>query len=65
MIGERGILVVMSDRDYAIKWILWINLVFGFYNIYLWNLGGWWFNLIIGALNIGAWVFNREDAFKK
>ena len=55
----------MSDRDYAIKWILWINLVFGFYNIYLWNIGGWWFNLIVGALNIGAWVFNREDAFKK
>ena len=55
----------MSDRDYAIKYALWLNLLLGFYNIYLYTHGGWWFNIIVGTLNIGAWVFNRGDAFKK
>ena len=65
MTGEKGILAFMSDRDYAIKYALWLNLLLGFYNIYLYTHGGWWFNIIVGTLNIGAWVFNRGDAFKK
>ena len=43
------------------KIILWINLLIGIYNIYLYVQGDWWFNLLIGALNIGAWVFNRQE----
>tara|TARA_Y100001973_G_C5164768_1_gene315480 strand:+ start:61 stop:237 length:177 start_codon:yes stop_codon:yes gene_type:complete len=46
-----------------INLIRWINLLIGFYNIYLWELGGWWFNFIIGALNIGVWVFWRNGRF--
>ena len=40
--------------------ILWINYVLGFYNLYLYSVGGSWFNLIVGSLNIGVWVFFRR-----
>ena len=47
----------MSDK----KIIVWLNLFIGIYNMYLWGIGGDWFwNLTIGILNIGIWVFNRE-----
>ena len=37
------------------------NLFIGLYNLYLYMNGGdWWFNLLIGSLNIGVWVFNRK-----
>jgi hypothetical protein len=42
------------------KMIIWVNLLIGFYNIYLWSIGDNLFNLIIGALNIGVWVFFRR-----
>jgi|TARA_B100000073_G_scaffold328974_1_gene316051 hypothetical protein len=53
-----------EERKEILKVILWINLVIGIYNIYLYVNGDWLFNLIIGSLNIGAWVFNRDIAFK-
>ena len=40
--------------------ILWINYILGFYNLYLYSVGGSWFNLIVGSLNIGVWVFFRR-----
>ena len=40
--------------------ILWINYLLGFYNLYLYSVGGNWFNLIVGSLNIGVWVFFRR-----
>ena len=43
------------------KFIIWINLFIGIYNIYLWSVGDNWFNLIIGALNVGVWVFFRKE----
>ena len=51
----------MEDTMIEKKMIIWINLFIGFYNIYLWNIGGSLFwNFIIGALNIGVWVFFRK-----
>jgi hypothetical protein len=41
--------------------VIWFNLFIGFYNMYLWNDGGTLFNLIIGILNIGVWVFFRGE----
>ena len=38
----------------------WLNLFVGLYNIYLFSNEGWWFNLLIGSLNIGVWVFFRK-----
>ena len=43
-----------------IKAAAWLNLFIGFYNIYLYAQGDWWFNLLIGTLNIGVWVFFRK-----
>jgi len=44
-----------------LKLIIWINLFIGFYNIYLWSIGGSiLFNLVVGSLNIGVWVFFRR-----
>ena len=43
-----------------LKIIIWINYIIGFYNLYLYTAGGWWFNLIVGSLNIGVWVFFRR-----
>jgi len=41
------------------KMVVWFNLFIGFYNLYLWGMGDNLFNLIIGSLNIGVWVFFR------
>ena len=38
----------------------WLNLVIGIYNLYLYTQGEWWFNLLVGSLNIGVWVFYRK-----
>jgi hypothetical protein len=53
-----------EERKDMLKIILWVNLIIGIYNLYLYTNGGWLFNLIIGSLNIGAWVFNRNIIFK-
>tara|TARA_B100000287_G_scaffold172342_1_gene162481 strand:- start:735 stop:893 length:159 start_codon:yes stop_codon:yes gene_type:complete len=48
------------ERREAVRASAWLNLFIGFYNIYLWNQGDWWFNFLIGTLNIGVWVFFRK-----
>ena len=47
---------IMTDR----KMVVWFNLFIGFYNLYLYSVGDSLFNLIIGSLNIGVWVFFRR-----
>jgi len=37
-----------------------INLFVGFYNLYLWNIGGALFLFILGCLNIGVYVFGKK-----
>ena len=49
-----------EEKREAIRYSAWLNLIIGFYNIYLYNQGDWWFNLLIGSLNIGVWVFFRK-----
>ena len=44
--------------------VLWINLLIGFWNLYLYTNTTELFNLIVGSLNIGVWVFNRHIAYK-
>ena len=43
-----------------LKIMIWINYIVGFWNLYLYSVGDKYFNLIIGALNIGVWVFFRR-----
>ena len=50
-----------DDKKQVLKFILWINLLVGIWNIYLWNLpDGELFNFLIGCANIGVWTFNRD-----
>ena len=42
------------------KYILWINLALGLQNLYFYVNNDSLFNLIIGAINIGVWVFYRS-----
>ena len=49
-----------KERREAIRYSAWLNIFIGFYNIYLYGQGDWWFNLLIGTLNIGVWVFFRK-----
>ena len=53
-----------QEKREMLPYALWLNLFIGFYNLYLYTNSSWWFNLIIGSLNIGVWVFNRRTAFK-
>ena len=54
-----------QERKEQIKYALWLNLILGLYNLYMYVEGDWWFNLLIGSINIGVWVFNRDIAFSK
>ena len=49
-----------KEKRESIRAAAWLNLTIGFYNIYLYSQGDWWFNLLIGALNIGVFVFFRK-----
>ena len=45
------------------KYLIWVNLYMGIYNIYLYVQGEWLFNLFIGSMNIAVWVWWREELF--
>ena len=64
--GDTNTMKTMTSKEKKelFPYVLWFNLIIGFYNLYLFSNGGWWFNLIIGSLNIGVWVFNRKALFK-
>ena len=49
-----------EEKKELFPYVVWINLLIGFYNLDLYTNGGWWFNFLIGSLNIGVWVFNRN-----
>ena len=53
-------LEVNEDNIELFKMTLWLNLVIGIYGIYLYSEGHSLFNLIIGSINIGVWVFLRK-----
>jgi len=42
------------------KWVIWFNLLIGMYNLYFYVSDDRIFNLVIGILNVGVWVFNRR-----
>ena len=54
-----------KERYEALQITVWFNLIMGFYNIYLWNAGGSWFNILVGSLNVGVFVFMRHIALRK
>jgi len=40
--------------------VVLLNLIIGLYNLYLYVQGDLLFNLIVGSLNIGLWLFFRK-----
>ena len=52
-----------KQKQTDLKTMAWINLILGSYNLYLFTIGGLLFNLIIGVLNVGVWVFFRNPNF--
>ena len=49
-----------QERKTFLKYILWINFALGIQNLYFYVNNDSLFNLTIGALNIGVWVFYRS-----
>ena len=54
-----------KEKREGLRSVAWLNLIIGFYNLYLYSQGDWWFNLLVGSLNIGVWVFFRNIGDKK
>ena len=55
MIGE-----MTQEKKTYLKYILWVNLAVGFQNLYFYVNNDSLFNLVVGAINIGVWVFYRS-----
>jgi len=49
-----------KNKKEIIKLILKLNLILGIYNLFLFSQGNLIFNLLIGSLNVGIWVFFRD-----
>tara|TARA_Y100000590_G_C15558188_1_gene953669 strand:- start:474 stop:674 length:201 start_codon:yes stop_codon:yes gene_type:complete len=49
-----------KEKKEMLKFIISLNLVIGFYNLYLFAYSNLLINLIIGSMNIGVWVFFRD-----
>ena len=49
-----------KNKKQIMKLILKLNLILGFYNLFLFSQGNLMFNLLIGSLNVGIWVFFRD-----
>ena len=51
-----------NERKQILKYILLLNLVLGFQNLYFYVNNDSLFNLLVGTFNIGVWVFFRKQA---
>ena len=54
----------LSEKSKNLAFIVWVNLFIGFYNLCIYRQDSKTFNLIIGVLNIGVWVFLRNDELR-
>ena len=48
------------ERLEILKFAILVNLVIGLYNMLIYAYANSLFNLVIGSLNIGVWVFFRD-----
>ena len=48
------------ERIEILKFAILINLIIGLYNMLIFAYANSIFNLVIGSLNIGVWVFFRD-----
>ena len=54
-----------EEKRKTLQQIIWINLIIGIYNLFVFTNIGSYFHLIIGTLNIGVWAFNRDKLILK
>ena len=57
---NKGAIMKNNERIEILKLAILMNLLIGLYNIFLYAYANSIFNLIIGSLNIGVWVFFRD-----
>jgi len=46
---------VNEDNIESFKVVVWLCLVIGLWNMYLYIDGRWWYNWAIGIINLTAW----------
>ena len=51
---------INEDNIESFKVVVWLCLVIGLWNMYLYIDGRWWFNWVIGIANLTAW-FNLRN----
>ena len=49
-----------KEKKETLKQIIWINLIIGIYNIFIFTDMNSYFHLILGSLNIGVFVFGKK-----
>ena len=49
-----------NDKKEMFKFAIKINLLMGIYNLFLFTFSGMYFNLVIGAMNLGVFIFFRD-----
>jgi len=53
-----------KERKETLEMAIWINLIIGIYNLFIFANMDSNFHLVLGSLNIGVWVFNRDKLSK-
>ena len=46
---------VNEDNIESFKVVVWLCLVIGLWNMYLYIDGRWWYNWVIGIINLTVW----------
>ena len=49
-----------QEKKKRLEAIIWINLIIGIYNLFIFINMDSYFHLVLGSLNIGVWSFNRN-----
>ena len=49
-----------NEKKEMLSFAIKINLIMGIYNLYLYSISELLFNLVIGSMNIGVWIFFRD-----
>ena len=49
-----------KERKETLEMAIWINLIVGLYNLFVFTSMDSYFHLVLGSLNIGVWVFNTD-----
>ena len=49
-----------NEKKEMLAFAIKLNLLIGLYNLYLFSMSGMLFNLIVGSLNMGVYIFFRD-----